>query len=985
MEKLVATVVKACADELQAFPELNARLDGEAIVYLDRYDIGVAVQTAQGLMVPVVRSCDAKTADEIHAELVSLAEQARDGTLAPEELRGSTFTVTSAGKLSGLFQTPIVNHPEVAILSIGRIAPQAGGARRRCRRPPHGHGRLDVRPSSDRRRAGRGVRPGRHRPDRIEHPRAQRRRARPRAGRVLPGGGRISRPAPRPGRLGKEPARRDGGGRLRGTGGARRVDAPLVRAGPGGRARRRCQRHMGASRRATKGSRPGRTGRARGYAAAMARVVEGTTRLGSRAGRALRRPHNWVQLAKFCAVGATGYVVNLAVFTLLYEVFSVHYRPAAVCSFVRRRHEQLPLEPPVDVPRPARPLLLPGAAVLHRRLVCARSEPPRAGGSREARARPDPGAGACHHRRHARELHRQQALVVPAPPLTRAEGARVRCRRALRAARGGPRSASPDTGTAAPPDRGTRGDDRPRRGRRARLGRPLSTRKPRHRGRVRRGVPGLDREGVVGGRRADRARARGRPHGARGGRVDRPAGGVADGPRRRGRLRRQAAEQPAGVARLLRGVRAGARRPPAAASGPQPRPPRARLAVGVALVLQRRADLHERAARLPGAALSPGSHVVDRPARPPARYVTPCLARLAAHRGDDLPGRLSHRARPRRLERHRRRLLRRHRGASHRERPGAVRPLPAGGGGGVRARRSLGARRAAHPGERALRGAERARRHVRPGDVSGVPARLCDLRLAGEGGPLACRALHGDRLRPRLPPRARARRAAVRGPAPGSDPRVRLGGLPLHPVRRELELERRHPARAARVRLLARGVALGPRQPRRSCLVDEVRGARRRAAVGDVPRAPCPAHGLLRRGLRGGDARGVLGAVARARSAGGGANRVGPDDRPPVRPGVALLALGLAAVPRRPARPSPRATGAAVAADRRCYRSGLRPATKVAASAGGAHGRAADRLRDRPHALVLPLRRVVLPVRRVRHLRPGNGRGRLAAALGPRW
>jgi pyruvate dehydrogenase E2 component (dihydrolipoyllysine-residue acetyltransferase) len=122
MEKLVATVVKASADSLAEFPELNARLDGDAIVYLDRYDIGVAVQTAQGLMVPVVRGCDAKTEDEIHAELVALAERARDGTLAPEELRGSTFTVTSAGKLGGLFTTPIVNHPEVAILSVGRIA-----------------------------------------------------------------------------------------------------------------------------------------------------------------------------------------------------------------------------------------------------------------------------------------------------------------------------------------------------------------------------------------------------------------------------------------------------------------------------------------------------------------------------------------------------------------------------------------------------------------------------------------------------------------------------------------------------------------------------------------------------------------------------------------------------------------------------------------------------------------------------------------------
>jgi pyruvate dehydrogenase E2 component (dihydrolipoamide acetyltransferase) len=122
LDRLVATVVKACADELQAFPELNARLERDAILYLERYDIGVAVQTSQGLMVPVVRACDAKSVDEIQAELASLAERGRAGTLAPEELSGSTFTVTSAGKLGGLFTTPIVNHPEVAILSIGRIA-----------------------------------------------------------------------------------------------------------------------------------------------------------------------------------------------------------------------------------------------------------------------------------------------------------------------------------------------------------------------------------------------------------------------------------------------------------------------------------------------------------------------------------------------------------------------------------------------------------------------------------------------------------------------------------------------------------------------------------------------------------------------------------------------------------------------------------------------------------------------------------------------
>src|SRR5262245_4317876 len=122
LKLLVATTLKAAAQALQEFPELNARLEGDEIVYLDRYDLGVAVQTDQGLVVPVVRACDSRSIEELDADVRRLAESAREGTLAPEELRGSTFTVTSAGKLAGLFQTPIVNHPEVAILSVGRVA-----------------------------------------------------------------------------------------------------------------------------------------------------------------------------------------------------------------------------------------------------------------------------------------------------------------------------------------------------------------------------------------------------------------------------------------------------------------------------------------------------------------------------------------------------------------------------------------------------------------------------------------------------------------------------------------------------------------------------------------------------------------------------------------------------------------------------------------------------------------------------------------------
>ena len=120
--RLVPLTLKAVAESLQEFPELNARIEGNEIVYLDRYDLGVAVQTEQGLVVPVVRGCDQATVEDLAAEVERLADAARGGNLKPEELRGSTFTVTSAGKLGGLLTTPIVNHPEVAILSVGRVA-----------------------------------------------------------------------------------------------------------------------------------------------------------------------------------------------------------------------------------------------------------------------------------------------------------------------------------------------------------------------------------------------------------------------------------------------------------------------------------------------------------------------------------------------------------------------------------------------------------------------------------------------------------------------------------------------------------------------------------------------------------------------------------------------------------------------------------------------------------------------------------------------
>jgi pyruvate dehydrogenase E2 component (dihydrolipoamide acetyltransferase) len=124
MKQLLPTVLKVTAEALQDFPELNARLEGDEIVYLDRYDLGIAVQTDQGLLVPVVRDCATRSVDELRADVDALAEKARSGTLDTAELRGSTFTVTSAGKLGGLLVTPLVNHPEVGILGIHRIAPR---------------------------------------------------------------------------------------------------------------------------------------------------------------------------------------------------------------------------------------------------------------------------------------------------------------------------------------------------------------------------------------------------------------------------------------------------------------------------------------------------------------------------------------------------------------------------------------------------------------------------------------------------------------------------------------------------------------------------------------------------------------------------------------------------------------------------------------------------------------------------------------------
>ena len=116
-------VVKAVAAALAEFPELNATLDEEReeIVYREYYHVGVATATDAGLMVPVVEDADRKGLLEIAAEIDTLTERARERSIAPEQLRGSTFTITNVGVIGGEYATPILNYPEVGILAVGQI------------------------------------------------------------------------------------------------------------------------------------------------------------------------------------------------------------------------------------------------------------------------------------------------------------------------------------------------------------------------------------------------------------------------------------------------------------------------------------------------------------------------------------------------------------------------------------------------------------------------------------------------------------------------------------------------------------------------------------------------------------------------------------------------------------------------------------------------------------------------------------------------
>ncbi len=116
-------LIKATVSALKAFPFFNARLDEAAqeIELLPEYHIGIAVDSTEGLFVPVIRSADQLTVKDIADEIVRLTEGVRQRTLSQDELRGSTFTITNMGPIGGLFATPILNYPEVGILAVHQI------------------------------------------------------------------------------------------------------------------------------------------------------------------------------------------------------------------------------------------------------------------------------------------------------------------------------------------------------------------------------------------------------------------------------------------------------------------------------------------------------------------------------------------------------------------------------------------------------------------------------------------------------------------------------------------------------------------------------------------------------------------------------------------------------------------------------------------------------------------------------------------------
>lgn len=112
---------KAVVNALKEIPAVNAEIDGEDIVYKNYYDIGMAVSTPQGLIVPVIRDCDAKSMAQIEKDIMEMGAKARDGRIEMADMTGGTFTITNGGVFGSLLSTPILNTPQSGILGLHKI------------------------------------------------------------------------------------------------------------------------------------------------------------------------------------------------------------------------------------------------------------------------------------------------------------------------------------------------------------------------------------------------------------------------------------------------------------------------------------------------------------------------------------------------------------------------------------------------------------------------------------------------------------------------------------------------------------------------------------------------------------------------------------------------------------------------------------------------------------------------------------------------
>lgn len=127
---------KAVTEALNLFPAVNAQIDGQEMIFHDYADIGIAVSSPKGLMVPVVRNAEQMTLAEIEREIKRLAIRARDGKITPDEMTGGTFTITNGGVFGSMMSTPIINPPQSAILGMHNIVD----------RPVAIDGKVEIRP-----------------------------------------------------------------------------------------------------------------------------------------------------------------------------------------------------------------------------------------------------------------------------------------------------------------------------------------------------------------------------------------------------------------------------------------------------------------------------------------------------------------------------------------------------------------------------------------------------------------------------------------------------------------------------------------------------------------------------------------------------------------------------------------------------------------------------------------------------------------------